>query len=49
MACSKCKKKQEREEILREMEKTEGIVKYVFLGVIILSIYGLYSLVSTFL
>ena len=46
MACNKCKKKQEREQMMKEIEKTESVVKYIAIGLFILSLYGLYSLIS---
>jgi len=45
MACSKCKKKQQREEIMREVERTEGVVKVFGLIILGLSVYGLVSLI----
>jgi hypothetical protein len=49
MACNKCKKKKEREYIEAQLEKTESIVKFVFVIIVGLSIYGLYSLFSLLL
>lgn len=49
MACTKCKKQREKEKILGEMEKTERFVKVIFLGVVLLAAYGIYSLISHFL
>jgi len=46
MACSSCKKKQEREQLLKEYEKVERGVKIIILMVVLLSVYGLYSLVT---
>jgi len=46
MACNKCKKKQEREQMMREIEKTESVVKYFAIGIVVLALYGLYSLIS---
>jgi hypothetical protein len=45
MACSKCKKKQQREEILKEVEKTERVVKVFGLIILGLSLYGVFSLI----
>lgn len=46
MACSKCKKKREREEILKEIETTEKYVKIFFLVILGLALYGIYSIFS---
>jgi len=44
--CSKCKKKQEREELLQEVIKVErGVKVFLFVG-LGLSLYGLYKLLS---
>jgi hypothetical protein len=50
MACSECKKIREEDE--RYYEETDRIAKVVFIGVIVvgcLAIYGLISLIGSFL
>jgi uncharacterized ion transporter superfamily protein YfcC len=49
MACSECKKKQQREEIERQIEKNEKWVLGGFILVFIAAVYGIYSLISKFL
>lgn len=45
MGCNKCKKKQEMEAISKELDKTEKKIKIFFGVVVLLAIYGLYSLI----
>lgn len=45
MACNKCKKKQEKEQILKQINRTEKKVIYIFIGMIALALYGVYSLI----
>ena len=45
-SCSKCKKKQEREEILQEVIKVEKVIKVFLFIVLGLSLYGFYKLLS---
>ena len=49
MACSSCKKKQERDEILKEVSRVEKRVKIFGIVILVLCLYGLYSLVSSLL
>ena len=49
MACSKCKKKQEREVILKELDRVEKKVKIGAVVILLLTLYGIYSLVSSLL
>lgn len=49
MACSKCKKKQEREAILKELNRVEKKVKVGAVVILLLTLYGIYSLVSSLL
>jgi len=49
MACTKCKKKQEREMVQREVVKMERSIKVIFLIFLGLTLYGVYSLFSLFL
>jgi hypothetical protein len=45
MACNKCKKKQEMDIISRELEKTEKKIKIFFGVILVLALYGIYSLI----
>lgn len=45
-SCSKCKKKEEREEMLREVIKVERGVKIFLLIFLGFSLYGIYKLLS---
>jgi hypothetical protein len=47
MACSKCKKKQERDEILHEVLKVEKKIKIFGVVILVLTLYGLFSIISS--
>jgi len=49
MACSKCKKKEERKRIEKEIIKNERMVIFFMVILGIASVYGVYSLISKFL
>ena len=47
MSCSKCKKKQERDEILHEVLKVEKKIKIFGVVILVLTLYGLFSIISS--
>lgn len=49
MGCSKCKKKEEREKMEKEIMKSEKIVILFMVALGIASVYGIYSLITKFL
>jgi precorrin-3B methylase len=49
MACSKCKKKEERERMEKEIIKNEKMVIVFMISLGIASVYGVYSLITKFL
>jgi hypothetical protein len=49
MACSKCKKKEERKRMEKEIIKNERMVVFFMVILGIASVYGVYSLISKFL
>jgi hypothetical protein len=49
MACSKCKKKEERKRMEKEIIKNERMVIFFMVILGIASVYGVYSLISKFL
>lgn len=49
MACSKCKKKEERERMEKEIIKNEKMVIAFMVVLGIASVYGIYSLITKFL
>jgi len=49
MACSKCKKKEERERMEKEIIKNEKMVIVFMVAIGIASVYGVYSLITKFL
>ena len=49
MACSKCKKREERKRMEKEMIKNERIIIFIMVILGIASVYGVYSLITKFL
>jgi len=49
MACSKCKKKEERERMEKEIIKNEKLDIVFMIALGIASVYGVYSLITKFL
>ncbi len=49
MACTKCKKKQQEDYIREEMEKSSKLALFVLVGIGLLSLYGIYTLISNIL
>jgi hypothetical protein len=49
MACSKCKKKQQEDYVRKELEKSNKLALLVLLGIGLLSLYGIYTLISNIL
>lgn len=47
MSCTKCKKKQEREMMMKEVDRIESYIKIGLLIVASLAIYGVVSLISS--
>ena len=48
MACSKCKKKQQEDYVRKELEKSSKLALLVLLGIGLLSLYGIYTLISNY-
>jgi hypothetical protein len=47
MSCNTCKKKKERDEILKEVHRVEKGVKIFGVIILLLSLYGIFSLISS--